>query len=125
MLNKNIIITGVYMKNNDLATLKKKKNYLMNKLRNFDDFIRGSITTIKHKCGNKNCKCHLKGEKHSGLYFSVNIKQKTKLIYLGNKNIDDLNVLLENYNKLKQLLDDIVLVNLEIFKISKKQFPLS
>jgi hypothetical protein len=46
-----------------IASLKKKKEKLITKLHDFENFIRGSITTIKHKCGNKKCQCYSGGKK--------------------------------------------------------------
>ena len=105
------------MQNKELSRLKKKKYYLINKLKNTEDFIRGSITIIKRKCGNKKCRCQSGGEKHPGIYFSVTLNKKTKLIYLGNKKIDRAKYLLKNHEVLKKLLDDIVFINLEILKL--------
>ncbi len=103
--------------NGKLATLKIKKDQLLKNLMEFEDFIRGSITTIRHKCSNKNCKCHSGGDKHPGIYFSANINKKTKLIYLGEKKVAKAKKLLNNHVKLKKLLDDIVTVNIDILKL--------
>lgn len=105
------------MSENILAILKRKKYYLLNKLKNSGHFIRGSITTIKHKCGNSNCECNFSdAKKHPGIYFSANINGKTKLIYLGEKKKKEAQILLENFKKLS---DDILLINLEILKLQK------
>jgi len=103
--------------NKKIASLKKKKIKLLEKLHNYEDFIRGSITTIKHKCGNKNCQCYSGGKKHPGIYFSVNINQKTKLIYLGKNKVTKAKKLLANHLKLKKLLDDIITVNIDLLKL--------
>ena len=73
------------MKSN-LSNLKSQRNYWMKKLCSFNSFfIRGTISTVKHKCGNKKCLCHSGGDKHPGLYFTSTINKKTKIVYLGNK----------------------------------------
>lgn len=105
--------------NKKLSTLKNKKKRLIEKLHSLNNFVRGSITTIKHKCSNKNCECHSGGKKHPGIYFSVNINKKTKLIYLGKKKTNKAKKMLSDYKKLKKLLDEIVAVNLDILKLEE------
>ena len=102
--------------NKKLTSLKTKKLKLIEKLHAIDDFIRGSITTINHKCSNKNCECHSGGKKHPGIYFSVNINKKTKLIYLGKKKTVIAKKMIANHLKLKKILDEIISVNIDILK---------
>lgn len=67
--------------------LKRKLSYLQKKIKNIKPVMRGSIVELKVNCGNKSCKCYKeKNAKHPAYYFSVNMDNKTKLIYLGKKN---------------------------------------
>ena len=100
-----------------LSTLKNKRNYLMKKLQTVNYFfIRGSISTIKHKCSNKKCLCHSGGEKHPGIYFTSTIDKKTKIVYLGNKKQTIAKNWMENYSKIKSILDRLNEINIQILK---------
>ena len=83
------------MKIKNLAALKRKRSVLLKKLYSIDTFMRGSITVIHRKVGKK---------KYPGIFFSANIKGKTKLIYLGEKKMLA-GKWLNNYKQLKILLD--------------------
>lgn len=101
------------------AKLKRRLYYLQKKLRNIGPVMRGSIVELKLTCSNKNCKCHVdKKYKHPALYFSVNMNKKTKLIYLGKKKLELAKQYNDNYHIMRNLINEITLINLELVKIS-------
>jgi hypothetical protein len=60
------------------AWLTKKRDSLIKKLSEVGPFIDGSMVKVKRRCGNKNCKCYLKGEKHEGYYLQYKLKGVSK-----------------------------------------------
>ncbi len=99
--------------------LKRKLYYLMNKIKKVGSVMRGSIVELKVNCGNKKCRCYKdKKWKHPAYYFSVNMNKKTKLIYLGKNKLPLAKEYNENYLKLKQIIDEITIINMELLKLS-------
>lgn len=81
---------------------------LLKKFHSIDNFMRGSVTVIHRKAGKK---------KYPGLYFSINLNRKTKLIYLGNKRKETAEYLAGNFKLIKMLIDQISEINMEILKL--------
>ncbi|MFA7233348.1 MAG: DUF6788 family protein, partial [Terrimicrobiaceae bacterium] len=53
---------------------RRLRSELRRLLENADAFIHGSLIEMKRCCGNPNCRCVLKGEKHRSLYLSQHQK---------------------------------------------------
>lgn len=47
-----------------------------------DGMIHGSMIQMARCCGNPNCKCALKGEKHVSWYLGVTEKRKTRMKHI-------------------------------------------
>ena len=90
------------MSNNDVTCLKQRVNELLVELRNIGPVMRGSVTEI----GNKNKQPH----------FSVSIKGKTKLIYLGVQRVAKAQQYSDNYKRLMDIIQEMTLLNMEILK---------
>ena len=90
--------------NSRKAKLKRRMSYLQKKLSTFGPVMRGSIVLLKVNCGNKNCRCYKNNRlKHPAYYFSVNVNNKTKLIYLGKKKLETAREFNNNYIKTKDI----------------------
>lgn len=68
--------------------------------------MRGSIT--------------LMGTKNKQPYFSLSLKGKTKVIYLGDKRAKIAKKYVENYKKSIELIDQMTLIQMEILKNKKR-----
>jgi hypothetical protein len=99
--------------------LKRKIKYLENKIKKIGPVMRGSIVELKVNCGNKQCRCYKnKKHKHPAIYFSVNMNNKTKLIYLGKKKLEMAKEYNNNYIQLKNIINEMTSVALELIKLS-------
>jgi DNA polymerase III alpha subunit (gram-positive type) len=97
--------------------MKKEKNDLKRKLKNLQNQInnigvvaRGSIVELNMKKGKK---------KYPANYFSTTINKKTKLYYLGKKRLEKAKEYHNNYLKLRELIDEITVVSMELLKLKK------
>ncbi len=62
--------------------LKKKRDFLLKKMKAIKPFIEGSLVIVRRRSGNKNCRCLKKGEKHKGYYLMYKEKKKAKGVYV-------------------------------------------
>lgn len=62
--------------------LKRKRGSLLKKLAATKPFVDGSVVKVRRRCGNKNCKCAVRGEKHESFYLQYQEKGATKGIYI-------------------------------------------
>jgi len=90
------------MINEENDDLKKKLESLLNELSSIGPVMRGSVTIM--------------GKKNKQPYFSVNVKGKTKLIYLGEKRAEIANQYIDNYKKILEIIDEMTMVNMQILK---------
>ena len=67
----------------------------------------GSLVTMKRNCGNQNCKCIRKGQKHVSLYLSIREGKKRKMICIPKKWESTITQWVENYKKANELMADI------------------
>lgn len=58
----------------NIKWLERKRVALLKKLAASGPFVDGSVVKVRRRCGNKNCKCALRGEKHESLYLMYKVK---------------------------------------------------
>ncbi len=93
------------MKNKKNYELRKDIKKLQNELNLIGPIMRGSVTVM--------------GKKNKQPYFSVSMKGKTKLIYLGNNRAKIARKYVENYKRMLEIIDEMTKINMEILKREK------
>lgn len=91
------------MDNKDVLNLKSRVKKLLSELQEMGPVMRGSITYIGTE-NNKNA------------HFSVSIKGRTKLLYLGKKKESKAREYSENYKRLMEITQEMTLLNMEMLK---------
>jgi len=86
--------------------------------------IRGSLITLKRKCGKPTCSC-VDGEMHATPALSYSVKGKTRILTLRSSDVPSIKRALENYRIAvgeleKRALSGIRLMTLHIIKAKKK-----
>ncbi len=87
--------------------IKRKISSLQKEIQNLGPLMRGSVT--------------LMGKKNKQPYFSVGILKKTRVIYLGDKRAEKANEFVANYKKLLEIVDEMTLLNMELFKLQSSK----
>lgn len=96
---------------------------MLKKLADIGPFVDGSMAKVKRKCGNKNCKCVVLGEKHKGYYLMYKVSRVTKAVYIPADLEGEAREYIE-YKKLKKIIAEISKVNKSIiarYVTEKKQ----
>ena len=75
----------------------------------------GSLVTMSRNCGNPNCKCIRKGQKHVSLYLSIKDGKKRKMICIPKKWENTITQWVENYKNANKLMAEISAGSLERF----------
>jgi len=99
----------------------KKRNDLLNKLAQFPEFVRGSITSVCSTCNRARCIC---SKKSHLMAYRLNYKdsqQKTRSVYVKKDQVSRMRKMIDNYVRLKKLIDNLVEVNIEVFKEESRQ----
>jgi len=85
--------------------LKKELELLLKEAKTIGLMMRGSITIM--------------GKKNKQPYFSVGIKGKTRVIYLGDKRAEMARKYTENYRKMLKIVDKMTIINMTLLKSMK------
>ncbi len=86
--------------------LKQELKELEKKYKKKCPIMRGSITCM--------------GTKNKQPYFSLSLKGKTKVIYLGDKRAKIAKKYIQNYKETEVLINEMTLIQMEILKLSPK-----
>ena len=116
MNNIYIIHMNKYELKINTAWLKRKRDGLVKKLASIGPFVDGSISKVKRRCGNKNCKCYLKGEKHESYYLMYKVAGVTKAVYIPVDMLDEVIALNKEYKRLKRIIAEITRASKEIIR---------
>lgn len=98
------------------AWLIRKRDGLIKKLADIGPFVDGSFVKIKRRCGNRNCKCYLKGQKHESYCLMYKVAGVTKAIYVPVDLEDEVKKWNLEHKKLKRIIAEVSATNKEIIK---------
>lgn len=105
----------------NIAWLERKRNGLIKKLAEVGPFVDGSMVVVKRRCGNKNCKCYLKDEKHESYYLHYKEKGVTKAVYIPVDLEEEVREWNDNHRKLKEIVAEISRASKEIIRRHVKE----
>ena len=94
----------------------KRQMALAEKLAQYPDFIRGSITSVCSTCNRANCICQKKSSRRAHRLTYKDTQQKTRTVYVRKEQLPKVKKMIANYARVRKLIDEMVEVNIEIFK---------
>ena len=121
MNNSYIIHMNKYKMEINTAWLKRKREGLLKKLAGVGPFVDGSIAKVKRRCGNKRCKCYLKGQKHESYYLMYKVAGVTKAVYIPVDMEEEVRQWNEEHKRLKKIIAEINRANKEIIRRHVKE----
>ena len=95
--------------------LRQKARGIRSRIRKLDQMIKGSINFRRIKCGKPTCKC-TRGELHDCVCITYKEKGKTITVYVDKKRQAEALLMCANYKKMKVLIKELSLVNLELIR---------
>ena len=88
---------------------------------NYSEYIHANLVNVARSCGNKNCRCTTKGEKHISLYLTTTRKDGVrKMIYIPKKLEEEVRQMVTRYFKIRDMVETMSDINLQRV-LSKKQ----
>lgn len=72
-----------------------------------DGLVHGSLIRMARRCGNPNCRCATKGQKHVSWYLGVTVKRKTRMKHLPKGSEAKVRRWVEHYRHARELLEQI------------------
>jgi hypothetical protein len=71
---------------------------------------------MKRRCIFAGCRKCASGERHPTWVLTVNRKGKTHTVYVGQSRLAEAKRLVENYRRVKSLLEEVAQINLVLFR---------
>ncbi len=105
----------------NIAWLKRKRDSLIKEMANIGPFVDGSMVKIKRRCGNKNCKCYTKGQKHESYCLHYKVAGVTKAVYIPVDMEGEVRAWNEEHKRLKRTIAEISRANKEIIRRHVKE----
>ncbi len=87
----------------EVESLKGRLGELRRELGRLGPLMRGSVVVI--------------GTRNKQPYFSVNIKGKTRLLYLGRRREQQAKAYSQNYRRFQEIVEEMTLLNMRILKL--------
>jgi hypothetical protein len=100
--------------------LLKKQNRLMQQLMECKDMVKGTLNAVCATCKRANCTCKDPAGK---LVFRLTYKdrvQRTKIVYVPRGSVSKLQKQVKNFAKFRELGDQLIDINIEIFRSATK-----
>ena len=94
----------------------KKRNELLNKLAQFPEFVRGSITSVCSTCNRAHCICSKKSSLMAYRLTYKDSQQKTRSVYVKKDQLPRMRKMIDNYAKFRKLIEKLVEANIEVYK---------
>ena len=80
------------------------------------EFARGSINSICAKCKRARCICDKKTSRRAYRLTYKDRQQKTRIVYVPRSRLPKINRMIANYSKSRKIMEQLIEMNLEIFK---------
>jgi len=97
------------------------KHELVKELTNCGRLMKGSLTRIRRRCGKSQCRC-MRGQLHESLAITYKKGRKSFLIHVPGHLHTQAREAIEDYHRLKNLIEQISGLNVKAFKdLARKQ----
>jgi len=81
--------------------------------------VRGSIITLRRRCGKPGCRCS-SGELHETPALSYSVEGKTRMLTLGDADVEEVAAALARYEAARQGLEARALAGIQVLRARKE-----
>ncbi len=103
-----------------MNALRRKRSTLLRRLGDCSEFLRGSITSVCSTCNRAACICVDKTRKKAYRLTYKTVGQKTRTVYISQSQLLNARRMLANYAKMRKLTEELLEINIAIFKRKSK-----
>lgn len=99
-----------------MRQLTKEQKHLLDEIKKCAYFIKGSINDYCANCNRANCICVQKSLLRSYRLTYKDSDQKTRVIYLQRDRLNEVKIMIQNYQKFKKISQMLLSKNIQLFK---------
>jgi len=102
-------------------SLEHRKARILQKLPDLSETVRGTLSEEYLTCGHSTCRCHTEGQKHGPyVYLQTTLAPgKNRRVVVPRDLVPRVRGWVQNYRKLKELLETVTEINTEIIRASR------
>lgn len=101
-----------------MKNLMMKRSSLLREFEQCAEFVRGSVNSVCAKCGRARCVCEKKIFKKAYRLTYKDGQQKTRIVYVPQRALPRIKKMIDNYSRVRQIMEQIIEINIKIFKQS-------
>lgn len=95
----------------------RKRQVLAEKLAQYPDFVRGSVTSVCSTCNRVRCICRKKSSSRMAYRLTYKDRQqKTRTVYVRQEQLPKVRKMIANYAQVRKIIEQLVEANIELFK---------
>jgi uncharacterized protein DUF6788 len=95
----------------------RKQKTLAEKLAQYPDFVRGSVTSVCSTCNRARCICPKKSCPRRAYRLTYKDRQqKTRTVYVRQQQLPKVRKMIANYAQVRKIIEQLVEANIEVFK---------
>jgi hypothetical protein len=95
------------MRKGAMTAAERRARSRLTKMVQEQPLLRASLVTMARVCGNPNCKCAVKGEKHVSLYLAQRKEGKQRMLFVPRDWEERVKEWVGNYREVKQRLEEV------------------
>lgn len=99
-----------------IKDMKDNRKVLSEKLAQYSDIVRGSITSVCAKCSRANCICAKQTLRKAYRLTYKDQWQKTQIVYVPRNRLPEVRKMIANYSKSRKILEQLIEANIRIFR---------
>jgi hypothetical protein len=95
----------------------RKRQALAEKLAQYPDFVRGSVTSVCSTCNRARCICRKKSSSRKAYRLTYKDRQqKTRTVYVRQEQLPKVRKMIDNFAQVRKIIEQLVEANIEVFK---------
>ncbi len=99
-----------------MKPLLKKQRHCLDQLAKYGNVIRGSIHSVCSTCNRATCICKHPANRKAYRLTYKDKHQTTRIVYIPRNRLREIKRMISNYSKIRKMMDQLIEVNIEIFK---------
>ena len=99
-----------------MKTLAHTRKALLEQIGRHSECVRGSITSVCAACNRTGCICEKRIARRAYRLTYKDKGQKTRIVYIPRKRLPMVRKMIANYAKLRQLIEELIAINIAVFK---------
>lgn len=97
----------------------RRREELLKKFEQCSEFVKGTVNSVCAKCNRANCICEKKTTRKAYRLTYKDSHQKTKIVYVPKNKLPQIRKMIANYSKSRKIIEQLIEINLAIFKEKK------